>query len=238
MTTKTGVKTDNTDPDSGGKIDPKYAGIDTPGLSNEKSSNNFFADNNSSIFHNQILGQNKPEVDGDITYADPPYTLKDKSKKLSDVREKFAKNADKPTTASADKGEKDLPSIVSSVDPNQTAQVLPMLYPQLMRMVSVLGMGSGNNPNNNNYLPSGISNVIFDSFTGALCILVRKYGFQLVIEVFIAALYQKINLINPLYKDIVINSLGNLIRLALYFGPLNIPVSYYDESYYGSLLRL
>lgn len=233
--TKSGVKTDNSDPDSGGKIDSKYAGIDTPGLSNEKSSNNFFSDNNASIYHNQTLGQEAPKIN-ETTYADPPYTSKDKAKKLSDIREKFAKNADKPTTASADKGEKDIPTIINSVDPNQTAQVLPMMYPKLMQMVSILGIGSGNNQDNNNYIPSGIGYVLYDSFTGALCLLVRSYGFEQVITVFILALDNNVNSINPLYKDIVINSISKLIQLALYFGPLNIPVSKYDETYYGDIV--
>lgn len=195
----------------------------------------------------------KPKVSDDKKqkYADPSRVKGDNAKKLSDVREKIAKNADKATTASGEIGQKDLPSIVQQVDPQGTAQVIPQMYQQMGMMTSLLALGSGSSgggSSNSNpafgAVPSGISNVLNDSFTGALAILTRKYGFEEVILVFNDALYNdvatnsenNINDLDPLYRDIVLNALANLIRLALYFGPLNIPVSKYDDVIYGDIV--
>lgn len=180
-----------------------------------------------------------------VKYADPP-VHEEEDKKLSDVREKLAKNADKPTTASADQGQNNLPKILQQIDPQKNAQVLPQLYQQMQSMQGIMKMGmgggagggggSGNNPNefSQSSTPSGIKDTILDSFTGALVILVKKYGFETVIDVFTKLLTREnINLLIYDYREIVINSLSNLIKLALYFGPLNIPVSQYEDGVFG-----
>jgi hypothetical protein len=189
----------------------------------------------------------KPKVSktSDSKYAAPGRVKGDDAKKLSEVREKIAKNADKATTASGEIGQKDLPNIIQMVDPQGTAQVIPQMYQQIGMMTSLLSLGSGSsgggasssNPSFST-MPSGISAVINDSFTGALVILTRKYGFEEVIRVFNDALYSDaaVQNIDVLYRDIVLNSLANLIRLALYFGPLNIPVSQYDDVVFGDIV--
>lgn len=183
-------------------------------------------------------------------YAAPKRFKGDKAKKLSDVRKKIAKNADKATTASGEIGQKDLPGVVKQVDPQGTAQVIPEMYQQMQMMLSLLAMGSGSGGGGNSgmptfpVVPSGIYVVVNDSFTGALAILTRKYGFEEVIRVFDTALYDGgapgddygLDNIDPLYRNIVTNAIANLIRLALYFGPLNIPVSQYDNVKYGDIV--
>lgn len=194
----------------------------------------------------------KPKVskDKDQKYA-APKRVKKGEKKLEDIRKKIAKNADKATTASGKIGQKDLPQTIKQVDPQNTAQVIPQMYQQMQMMLSLLAMGSGSGGGSGSSyvptfssVPSGVSVVVNDSFTGALAILTRKYGFEEVIRVFDTALYDKgapgddygVDNLDPLYRSIVVNSLANLIRLALYFGPLNIPISQYDDVKYGDVV--
>lgn len=179
----------------------------------------------------------------EVKYADAPAVKSDDAKKLTDVRDKFAPNADKPTSASADKGMMDLPQIMKKVDPQNKAQVIPEMYKKMQGMMNIMNMGSGNNSDNNNQnnpnssIPSGISVVIEDSLTGALCILVKEYGFERVIQVLLLALADdKIKFISTDYKKIVQNAISNLIRLALFFGPLDIPVSQYDDTIFGDIV--
>lgn len=201
------------------------------------------------VIQNKLFGTTKKT--GDNKYAAPKRVKGDDAKKLSDVREKIAKNADKATTASGEIGQKDLPNIIQQVDPQGTAQVIPQMYQQMGMMTSLLAMGSGSKGGGNSganqsfpTMPAGISAVINDSFTGALAILTRKYGFEEVIRVFNDALYNNVSTnspryvddLDPLYRDIVLNALANLIRLALYFGPLGIPVSQYDDVIYGDIV--
>lgn len=207
---------------------------------------------NTIIIHSTLFGT-KPDVSkkDKQKYAAPKRVKGDKAKSLSDARKKIAKNADKATTASGKIGQKDLPQVVKQVDPQGTAQVIPEMYQQMQMMLSLLAMGSGSSGGGSSgampsfsAVPSGISVVVNDSFTGALAILTRKYGFEEVIRVFDTALYDSgapgddygIDNLDPLYKNIVLNAIANLIRLALYFGPLNIPVSQYDNVEYGDIV--
>jgi hypothetical protein len=231
------------DPDTGGKIDAKYAGIDSAGISNEEDSNNFFGANNASIFFQNLLGQESPIFDEDqVQYGDPPHIEKSKAKKLSDVRKKLAKNADKPTTAGAEKGNKDLPGILQQVDPQGYSQNNPQMFQQMMQITSLLGMGSGMSGGAGGggigttlpAIPSGVSTVLNDSFTGALAILIKQYGFERIIYIFTAALSNGgLAEIDSRYQAIVKNTMSNIIRLALYYGPINIPVSLYDDTVWG-----
>jgi hypothetical protein len=67
-----------------------------------------------------------------------------------------------------------------------------------------------------------------------VAILIRQYGFERVIYIFTAALSNGgLNEIDSRYQAIVKNTMSNIIRLALYYGPLNIPVSLYDDTVWG-----
>lgn len=198
------------------------------------------------IFNNEVMGQEKPDLEK-AKYADAPFV--DEGKKLQDVRDKFAPNADKATTAAAKKGEKSLPKAVKEVDSSKQAQQMPELYQnsdQIMQLMSMgsglIGMvsgmfnqgGGGGGMNNDFTMPSGVGTVLVDSITGALAILVRSHGFELVIRNFNNALADdKVNLVHPAWKPYLLNALGNLIKLGLYYGPLNIPVSEYNPIVYG-----
>lgn len=226
---------------SGGKIEKP--GIDNPTRSKKENDKKSFDNGKTIRFNQTALKQQKPKIaEGEVKYAEPPVHEED-DKKLSDVREKLAKNADKPTTASAEQGQKDLPQILQQIDPQKKAQVLPQLYQQMQSMQSIMKMGMGGGAGgggggqsefSQSSTSSGIKNTMHDSFTGALAILVRKYGFERVIDIFTKLLNREsINLLKYDYKDVVTNSLSNLIKLALYFGPLNIPVSQYEDGIFG-----
>jgi hypothetical protein len=213
-----------------------------------------FDNNNKTVSPNhQTLGGKKPKINAEVKYADSPAVKPDDSKSLSDARDKFAPNADKPTSASAEKGQTDLPQLMKQIDPEGKAQVLPQMYQQLMQMTNILGMGSGmmggmgsggsgqNTPEgimgSPDPIPAGITTVINDSFTGALALLSLKYGFERVIEVFTTLLDNGgIDEVDDRFQEIVKNSIANLIKVALYYGPLNIPVSVYDETIYGDIV--
>lgn len=195
------------------------------------------------VHHHQTTGGKKPKIDASVKYADAPAVKADDSKTLEVARDKFAPNADKPTTASGDTGITDLPQLVKQIDPQGKAQVIPQMYQQLMQMTSILSMGSGfggggaggqTGLNQIPVLPSGISSVLEDSFTGALAILVRKYGFERVISVFTTLLSEGgIDLVDVRYRKIVENAMSNLIKVSLYYGPESIPVSYFEPVVFG-----
>lgn len=226
---------------SGGQIDKP--GIDNPAYNKKEKDKKAFDSGKTIRFNQTALQQQKPKIgESDVKYADPPVHEED-DKKLTDAREKMAKNADKPTTASAEQGQKDLPQILQQIDPQKRAQVLPQLYQQAMSMASIMMMGMGGGANGGgsggapvSSVPSGIKNTIHDSFIGALAILVRTYGFERVINIFTTLLTQQNKkLLDEGYREIVINAISNLIKLALYFGPLGIPVSQYNTGVFGNV---
>ena len=195
-------------------------------------------DQGKSVFHRK---QQPKILKGEVKYADAPRVKGKDAEKLSDVRDEHAKNADKPTTASGEIGSKDLPQIIQMVDGSGHGQVMPQLYQQMQQITSLLAIGSGASMSNPQQpysgVPSGPSVILNDSFTGALCILTKKHNFESVIALFVDVLDQNgLEEINSLYRDIVKNSLANLIRLALYFGPLSIPVSKYDDTVFGDIV--
>lgn len=209
---------------------------------------NTFEKNKTVSPNHKKLGGQKPKIGKEVKYADPPAVKPDQSKSLDDARDKFAKNADKPTTASGESGDTDLVQLVKKVDPQGKAQALPEMYNNLMQMKGILGLGSGmgggfgggggggGGQQIQPPIPAGISSVIEDSFTGALAILTRRYGFERVISVFVNLLADGTNGIDYRFVNIVKNSIANLIKIALYYGPLNIPVSQYDETVYGDIV--
>jgi hypothetical protein len=241
-----GKKYKQKDQQNGGKIEKP--GPDNPAFSGSDSDEDKAFPDGKSIFNLKFLDAEAPKVteDDDPEYAGPPDVSADSAKKLEDVRKKVAKNADKPTSAAGKIGEKDLTKIMKEVDPNGKGQVMPELYKKGQQIMNLLNMGSasggggggggGQQPQTTD-ISAGIKIVLNDSFTGALCILVKRFSFEVVVTVFLRALENGlINNVNPRYRTIVQNGVSNLIRLALYFGPLNIPVSQYDNTVYGDVV--
>jgi hypothetical protein len=149
------------------------------------------------------------------------------SKPASEIRTKFAKNADKPTTAAAEPDQKDLPSILKKIDPKNLSSVLPQMFSLLAKVNSTMNSSS----------QSARKNTVQDALTGALAILNKKYGFAQVIETFNIALENDgISKVNIDYQDTVKNALANFIKLAAEVGPQNIPVTVYPTIEYTTIL--
>ena len=139
----------------------------------------------------------------------------DEAKGVKDLREKSTMK-DKPTSADGKKGLKDLPSVISQV--GNAASFLQNMYSQ-MGMVSALMSGSSQ---------SSRKTTIEDSLSGALAILSNKWTYDVVIDVFDAALADNnILLIDEVYRDLVKNAMAKLYLAAIENGTENIPVTEY-----------
>lgn len=90
---------------------------------------------------------------------------------LNDIRIQFAANADEPTTASAAAGLLDLPSVLSQVDPEGISSIFPDAMNQLMAISSFM----------NATTQSSRNDIIYDSLTNAIRILIDRYSYDLVI---------------------------------------------------------
>jgi hypothetical protein len=180
----------------------------------------------------------KPKGLNDAKYADAPFV--DEGKTLEDVKTKFAPNADKPTSASAEKGQKKLPEIMQKVDPQKKAQIIPEMYKQMQQLRNVLnagaasgGGGSGDQGQNNQGNAGGgnaiVSPFLEDALTGAFVNISKLVGFEKVIAILLMILDNGgIDQISSIYRQIVINATLNFIKMALYYGPNDIPVTTYN----------
>lgn len=192
------------------------------------------------IFHHKnVLEQEKPKLK-DPKYADAPFVDADQGKKVDDIREKLAKNAEKPTSASSDKKDDQLPQIMQKVDPQKKAQVIPEMYQQMQQLKNILnagaasggGGGSNQQQNEQGTLTVGnsvVSSVLDDALAGAFVNFSKLTPFTNVISIILSVLDNGgLEKINSLYQQTVINATLNFIRLALYYGPNDIPVTTYQ----------
>jgi hypothetical protein len=147
-------------------------------------------------------------------YLEHPSPKKKKYKNYK-IAEKGAPNREKPTTASAKKGLKDLPAAMAAVDPQGLSSIAPMMYSMLGQIASA-SKGSSQ---------SSRKVVMEDALSGALSILANKYSFDQITDVFDKALSNDgINLIDVEYREIVKNALANLYKNYVVYGKGNIPV--------------
>lgn len=149
----------------------------------------------------------------------PPFARLNNKKEgigVKELRDK-AQLKEKPTTADARKGTKDLPSALSQV--GNAASFLQNMYPMMSMVSAIAGGGS----------QSSRKRVIEDSLSGALAILVNTYNYDLVVSAFDAALANDgIKLIDEVYRDVIKTALANLFKSAVQFGPNNVPVYSYS----------
>ncbi len=145
------------------------------------------------------------------------------------LRDKTDKSiSDKPTTASAQKGLKDLPSVVNQV--GKSAVHLQNMYSIMAQVSSILSSMGSSGDNDERPAPSaGKKKKIEDALTGALAILINKWGYDKVITAFDNALANNgIKFIDADYREIVTNALANAYKAAVEFGPNNVPVYTYS----------
>jgi len=164
------------------------------------------------------------EIVEDSLYA----VLTDKTsnpKSTEDFRNKANELVDRATTAAAAKGTTDLSAVISQVGKNAVA--LQNLYP-MVTLVSAILSGAGSSTGNSK-ITSGRKKIIEDALTGAIVILIKKWGYDKVINVFNAVLENNgLQFIDKDYIDIVKNALANVSKLAAQFGPNNIPIYEYS----------
>jgi hypothetical protein len=130
-----------------------------------------------------------------------------------------APNRDKPTTADAKKGLKDLPAAMAAVDPQGLSSIAPKMYQMLGQIAAAAGGAS----------ESTRKQTVEDALSGALAILSNKYTFEYLTLVFNNALKNNgIDLIDTGYQSVVKNALANLYKNYLIYGEGNIPETTYE----------
>jgi hypothetical protein len=199
---------------TGGRNETKQPGVDTPGPANPKTSEGVQAAMN---FHNVSLGL-KPFDPTKDKYNNAQYVENASGKPdIKTAREKFAPNADKPTTASGDPSKK-LPEIIQQVDPAAASQALQAMFSALSLVRAMMNSSS----------PAPRRKTITDALSGALSILAKDLGFDKVIRVMDKALENDgLKIISEDYREIVKNAVAKLLADAIKYGANNIPVSKY-----------
>lgn len=135
----------------------------------------------------------------------------------TNTKREEAELADKPTTADGERGNKDLPSVLAQV--GAAAAFLPNMYSMMGMITAMIGGRS----------QTSRKQIIETSLSGALAILVNKWGYDRVINVFDIALQgDNIKQIDEIYRNNVKNAIANLYKAAVEFGPNNVPVYTYS----------
>lgn len=152
-------------------------------------------------------------------YATPPKPKKDGKQNYEGNANPNAPNKDKPTTADAKKGLKDLPAAMAAVDPKGLSSIAPKMYQMLGQIAAAAGGAS----------ESTRKQTVEDALSGALAILSNKYTFEYLTLVFNNALQNDgIKLIDKGYQSVVKNALANLYKNYLTYGEGNIPETTYE----------
>jgi hypothetical protein len=157
------------------------------------------------------------------TYADKKEP-KNKGESLSKEIEKNAPNANLKSTILAQKGIKDIASVVAQTDPQGTGQIAPQMYQMMQQIFTAISAGSGSSGSSKSPPNSDTKKTVEDALTGALSILANKYPFEQITETFNKALANDgIKLIDKEYRTIVKNALANLYTNYILYGPGNMP---------------
>lgn len=137
-----------------------------------------------------------------------------------------AQHADLPTTAVVDKNIKKVFDALNQADPQRLSEVLKHSSTQFNKIQNLLAFagsssgGSGSTPN------AGLKTLLTDALTGALSILVKKYGYTRVITFFNVLLtVQNYSSLSVDYQEIVKNAMIKLYITVLIYGEKNIPIS-------------
>lgn len=130
------------------------------------------------------------------------------------TKEEEAELGENPTTADGERGNKDLPSVLSQVGGG--AAFLPNMY-SMMGLINTL-VNSKSETSRNQTLE--------ECLIGALAILSSKYGYDRVIDVFDTALEgENVTQIDVMFLEILKNALANLYMMAEKYGEDDIPIT-------------
>jgi len=173
--------------------------------------------NTKTTMGNVSLGQPLKISNTSTNYAEPPDAADNQAASLKDVREKFAPNADKQTTASGSVGVLDINSVLQAVDPFGLSSILPGMLSGLSEVNSTMNAAA----------PSTKKTIVQNSLYGALCNLSKKYTFERVITVFDTALANGgMQQISSNQRSVVSHALTYLIKNANDNGPDNIKIPF------------
>ena len=149
----------------------------------------------------------------DIAFAANPVS-EAVAKTLDEIRIEIAPDADKPTTASAKPGQKDLQTVQLQIDPNGLSAVFPGAAIQLSSITSLVGSTTQSTRNETLYL----------ALADALRILINDFSYEEVI-VRIDSLFGNggVNILSSNIKDVVRKGIAEIIKDVSEYGPDNIP---------------
>ena len=168
-----------------------------------------------STMGNVSLGQPAKIDNHNPPYASPPDTVGKEPASLSDVRNKYAPNADKKTIAAGLKGLLDINSVLKAVDPTGLSSILPGMMSGLSKVNSTMNAAA----------PSTKKTIIQDSLYNALCRLSRKYTFERVMFVMnLAVINGGMLQIDPAQRSVVTTAITNLVKNAGENGPTEIKI--------------
>lgn len=181
------------------------------------------------VAHFNVAAGNMPFNTKEAKYADPALITTPNDKVIESavktIKQKFAPNANKPTTAAGDLSIKKLPDLIAQIDPNGIAQVMK----NMMKMLKMVNMTASSNS------PVASTSTITDAFTGALEIMVHDIGFITVVNAFnIILLNGGINQISSAYQSIVVNAFLKLLEDAIIYGESGIPIPVVPPIVYGT----
>lgn len=180
------------------------------------------ADEAPKTFFNTKAGGEKASED--ITkpkYNNAGHVDKSKGKNaVKESRKKYAPNADKPTTASADPSKK-LPEVVKKVDPQGLSAILTNMMSMLAMVRDTANATS----------PVSNAKTVKNALAGALAILADEYGFEVVIEVLNNCLkdggFQQIS---EQHQETVKEAMIELLKNALENGPTTLRITIAPET--------
>jgi len=147
--------------------------------------------------------------------------------------QKHAPNGEKPTTASADPSLKDLTTIIKKVDPLGTAQTMAKMITSMGLISALMKANAGGGGGS---ISPSQANDVRDAFSGALKIMIQRFGFTLVMDVFTFLFRNNgINQVDPIFKDIVKHAFADIVQHSIVFGETKIPVRPVPPVVYGPI---
>lgn len=153
-------------------------------------------------------------------------TREEKHTASAEDKRKEGSHVEKPTTAVADKKTKKMFDALNEVDPARISEVLKNAVTQFNTVQNLLKFGGSSSSGGGQTPNSGLKDLLTDALTGAMCILIKKYGYIRVLEFFSTLLTeQNYNLLLDDYKEIVKNAMIKLYVTVAIYGEKNIPVS-------------
>lgn len=193
------------------------------------------------VFNSVSLGQTAEKKDDKqkYKYGQTPFVKKDKAiPAVETAKNKFAPNANLPTTASAEPG-KNLASIIAKVDPSGKAQVFKDMvkkFAMIKMMMSIAGSSAG--PGGSEPPPvmdESQKETLINILTEGFCVLSKTYGYSSMIATLNSALAnESIKQLEPDYQEIITGAVAQLVQTVLLFGENNIPVKSYPPVVYGN----